>query len=159
MEKIVKAALTAKFTNVNIEHLIEIINATPNAVIATEIMLGVYSEPEIAHKRVDSKSSEGILTFKSYNKWDDRVYYSYTWEEKRNDYFPLSVKKEDVTLENFDSLRCKYKEGEVHTISVLTGKTLVKESYCPLSRWNTYSYAPAERELEINKQENLYSCD
>lgn len=157
MEKIVKAALTAKFTNVNIEHLIEIINATPNTVIATEIMLGVYSEPKIAHKRVDSKSSEGVLTFKSYNKWDNRVYYSYTYVEKRSDYFPKSVNKEDVTLENFDSLRCKYKEDEVHTISIPTGKTSIKESYVDLNRWNTYVPAPTERELAQLELENVYS--
>jgi hypothetical protein len=157
VEKIVKAALTAKFTNVNIEHLIEIINATPNAVVATEIMLGVYSEPEIAHKRVDSKGSEGILTFKSYNKWENRVHYSYTYVEKRSDYFPISVNKEDVTLENFDSLRCKYKEGEVHTISIPTGKTSIRESYVTLDRWNTYVPALTERELGRIELENMYS--
>lgn len=138
MEKVIKAALTAKYPSIDISQLMEVINATPNSVIATEILLGVYEDPQIPYRQVNNKRSEGILTFVSYDKWKDVVNYSYNWVETKNDYFPKSVKKEDVNMENYQSLRCPYKENETHVISWPTGITATKKSYVNLSEWNGY---------------------
>jgi hypothetical protein len=44
MDKIVKVALSTKFGN-NVDEIIEVINNTPNAEHAVELLLGIYEEP------------------------------------------------------------------------------------------------------------------
>ena len=47
MEKIIKIALEAKFPGIDLTNLLDVLNATGNAVVATEILLGIYEEPNI----------------------------------------------------------------------------------------------------------------
>jgi len=150
MDKIIKALLEVKYPNLDSSVLLEIISVTPNQEIATEMLCGLYQEPEITKSSVKS-DSQGVLTFSSYDKWNDRVHYKYMKAEQKSAYFPRSVKKEDVTLENFDSLKCSYKEGETHTLYVNTGKIEERQDYMTFSRWENLPYEPTEAE----KKENL----
>ena len=150
MNKVIKVALESKFPSekgYGIDRILEVIGATPNPTIATEILLGIYEEPLIPHKKVIHKN-DGELTFISYDKWLDRVDYSYEIMETRNAYFPKSIDKSEVNLENFDMLRVSYKEDEVHNVSIPTGKVLKRTSYVSLETWNSYPAAPRiEREF------------
>jgi|GEM_PF-5112402 len=144
MNKVIKVALESKFPSekgFGITRILEVIEATPNPTIATEILLGIYEEPVIPHKNVIHKN-EGELTFVSYNKWQDRVNYSYDQIETRSAYFPKSIDKSEVTLENFDKLRVSYEDGMVQSISIPTGKVLKRTSYVSLETWNSYPEVP-----------------
>jgi hypothetical protein len=152
MNKVIKVALESKFPSqkgYGIDHLLEVIGATPNPTIATEILLGIYEEPLIPHKKVIHKN-DGELTFISYDKWLDKVDYSYKVIETKNAYFPKSIDKSEVTLENFDTLRVSYKENEVQNVSIPTGNMLKRTSYVSLETWNSYPAAPRIEHEFIN---------
>ena len=157
MEKIIAKLLEVSYPGINTSVLLEIVQATPDPQIATEMLCGLYSYPEIVNTRVMSTSSEGVLTFKSYDKWQDKVHYSYEKAETKSGYFPKTIQKKDVTLENFDSLKCSWKEGETHTLYIPTGKMEERESYMSLSSWERLKYAPTENEIRQLEAENMYS--
>ena len=157
MEKIIAKLLEVSYPGINTSVLLEIVQATPDPKLATEMLCGLYREPEIVNTRVMSTNSEGVLTFKSYDKWQDRVIYSYEKEETRSGYFPKSLRKEDVTIKTFDSLKCPWKEGETHTLYIPTGKMEERESYMSLSSWERLKYAPTEGEIRQLEAENIYS--
>lgn len=155
MNKVIKVALESKFPSekgYGINRILEVIEATPNPTIATEILLGIYEEPVIPHKRVIHKN-DGELTFVSYDKWRDRVDYSYEVAETKNAYFPKSIDKSEITLENFDKLRVSYEEGVVHNVSIPTGKVLKRTSYVSLEAWNSYPPVLKPHELDLYSTE------
>ena len=53
MDKLIKALLGAKYPTANIDSLFEIVQQTPNAVVATEILCGVYEEPILSEAPSD----------------------------------------------------------------------------------------------------------
>lgn len=73
MEKIIKLALEAKFPNVNLTNLIDVLNATGNVIVATEILLGIYEEPNIPEHALLYKTR---ATFISFDKYKEEVRYS-----------------------------------------------------------------------------------
>jgi hypothetical protein len=80
MSKVIKALLEAKFQNVNTDSLLEIISVTPNPEVATELLCGLYEEPEIGEvcdEFVKYNSDQVNIKFVSYDKWNDEVKYSY----------------------------------------------------------------------------------
>ncbi len=73
MEKIIKIALATKFPNAKLENLIDVLNATGNVIVATEILLGIYEEPNIPEHAILHKT---LAIFESFDKYKDSVRYS-----------------------------------------------------------------------------------
>ena len=73
MEKIVKIALEAKFPGIDLTNLLDVLNATGNAVVATEVLLGIYEEPNIPEHALLYKTP---ATFVSFDKYKNSVRYS-----------------------------------------------------------------------------------
>lgn len=73
MEKIIKFALQTKFPNANLVDLMDVLNATGNAVVATEILLGIYDEPNIPEHAIVYNTP---ATLTSFNKYKEEVRYS-----------------------------------------------------------------------------------
>lgn len=135
MNKIIKAALTAKFQNADIDAILNVINATPNPEMATEILLGVY-EAQLIPRRV--QDGERILTYVKGNEWTKEIVYSYQSNKVMSGYFPEGTKREDLTIENFKSLQVEGKR-DIY-LSIPTGETEEKEATCSFERW--FSYKP-----------------
>lgn len=154
MNKIIEKLLTVTFPTVDINNLLEIVSATPNPEVATEILCGLYQEPEIANKLVNSKGSEGILTFKSYDKWQDRVNYSYKAPETKGAYFKAGLKKEDITMENFESM--KSSASDRVWLEIPTGNFVERTSYVSLDRWNSFPKEFSEGEKRQKSFETVY---
>jgi len=79
----------------------EVISATPNMDIATEILLGVYQEPVFPTEPVNPRriTTSGInLRFVSYDKFNERVTYSYNRNKTIEGYWLKS--EEEPTKEN-----------------------------------------------------------
>lgn len=75
MNKIITAALaSAKPT---VEQLLEVINATSNPEVATEIFLGVYETPKIEEVCKRESENEVNVEFVSFDKFNLTVTYSY----------------------------------------------------------------------------------
>jgi hypothetical protein len=71
---IAKALSTAQPTT---EALLQLINATQNPTVATEILLGIYEAPAISPTTLISRDDETNYTFIFHNPFTDEVTYSY----------------------------------------------------------------------------------
>lgn len=135
MNAIAKALISKMYPELNISAIMEVINATPNPELATEILCGLYEEVTpnpISHQR----------TLTSYEKWTDTVHYEYQVEETKHGYFPLGTKKEDVTLENFDVLQVPYAYKEQQeSFAVTTGKMVTRTGTTSFEQWQNAGFA------------------
>jgi len=140
MNKIIEKLLTVTFPTVEINNLMEIIEATPNPEIATEILCGLYQSPVLPKVVRETSGDMKELTLKSYNKWDGRVNYSYTKEKQINGYFPKGTLKEDITLDNFKEKKVEWgSQKDLVTIYINTGELITDSSYCSSSTWLGYT--------------------
>ncbi len=98
MKSILEVALSTRFSAEQIPGLMEIIHATRNPEIASELILGIYKEPTISEHSV---INENFCTFDSYDKFTCEVAYTYTKPKVKDVYVSKDVNPEDVTLENF----------------------------------------------------------
>lgn len=137
MTKIIEKLLTVIFPTVDVNNLLEIINATPNPEIATEIICGLYVEPSLPQKVQDKETRE--LTFKLYNKWNGKIEYTYKKDKVLSAYFPKNTVKEDITLENFHIRKVDWNSNkELITITVKTGESITDTASCNSSTWLGY---------------------
>ena len=74
--KITRLALSLKFNHDDIDSIMEVIKASGNETVATEILLGVYEAPEVNEIAPDTKY-EANKTLVSYDKFKDEVKYTY----------------------------------------------------------------------------------
>jgi hypothetical protein len=153
MEKIIKAALTVKYPTASIDALLEVVMATPNPQIATEILLDVYNYPIVtieAHQKC--RPDEANKIFISYDKWTDNVHYSYNPRRTKYGWYLKSLpedKRYENCLDPYASSRAEYAaqlliteeefekqyskghcSGPIDTISIRT-------SYCDCNHWNS----------------------
>lgn len=140
MNKIIEKLLTVTFPNVDTNSLLEIVSATPNPELATEILCGLYEEPKLPTKVQETSGDKKELTFLSYDKWNDKVHYSYIREKTISGYFPKGTIKDDITLENFKEKQQDWKSGQdMINISLKTGETVLDNSYCSSNLWLGYT--------------------
>jgi len=80
-DKIIKALLGAKFPGIDLDALTEIIMHTPNPDISTEVLCGLYEEPEVSPlislSYIKDHESRTNYIFISYDKYTNEVKYSY----------------------------------------------------------------------------------
>lgn len=79
MNKIIEFALSTKFGK-DIEPIMEILQATGNAPVAAEMLLGIYKEPEILCKDCilcNDQDNKTDIEYVSYNRFKDEVTYKY----------------------------------------------------------------------------------
>ena len=137
--------LEVTYPAINTESLLEIVGATPNPEIATEILCGLYVEPAIEHKMVVSER-EGVLTFMSFDKWNNRVNYSYLQKDTKSTYFPKGTKVSDVTMENYDSLKVSSSSVDAVYLNIPTGTVSKRTSYTSLEGWEKLPMAVEGRD-------------
>ena len=105
MNKIIKIALESKYSNIDMGALMDVINATSNPTVATEVLLGVYEPPRILGvSRVVSDNMVENRTLIEYNKYTDKVAYSYERTEEITCYFPTKEEM-DANTEYNDNIR------------------------------------------------------
>jgi hypothetical protein len=134
MNNLERKLIELTFPTVNVDSLMEIIVATPNPTVATEILCGVYVEPEFVK---DKLTSEGTArTFVLYDKWNEQIKYSYLSELVGYCYFPETVDKSTITSENYESLQCDYGISGAYRYGVKTGKMEERTDWCSVRDWN-----------------------
>lgn len=148
MNKIIKTALLNTFKDINIDALLQVIEATGNSIVATEILLGIYEQPEILEKSKDT-SSEQNRTFISYDPIKDIVTYSYNEIKSKSgyvlkdtenpkvtdfiehkNYYESDIAKElNLTIEEF---KAKY----IKVVVIINFDDTIRYSSSSLSNWN-----------------------
>ena len=156
MSKIISKLLSVQFPTVDSASLMEIINATPNPELATEILCGLYEQPIIpAMTRKDSRHNGEVLTLTKYDKWNDRVHYSYMREKTKSVRISDDADKSLITLEN-------YKEFEVssgyryHDIPL--GEKVLSNDYTSLDNWLSFDSVTME-DLENEAKQNAFESE
>jgi len=131
MENIIKVALLSKFSAEALPSVMEVINATPNPLMATEILLGTYEQPEIPETTV---YKDKVRTLKSVDYWLDQVHYTYEVAETKGFYIHEDTDKDQVTIENYKEFMIDRTQNAVW-INIPTGKTSISSSYCSIDSW------------------------
>lgn len=98
MDKIIAVALKVQFPGINIDAVMDVINATPNPVVATETLLGIYEKPEIAYQSTVERNK--VCTFTSFDKYKEQVKYKCTRTRTRTNYFATQEEMEACTEYN-----------------------------------------------------------
>ena len=160
--KIESKLLALMYPTVDTVLLMDIITATPNPVVATEILCGLYVRPAIqelpCEKFKTYRKQQADFRFVGYNKWDNQVIYCYkeipsktVWCLKNEpiveykdinpiycEYYPKDViSKAKLTMRTEEEFRLHYERKTVY------GEPVNKESSSstPLSEWQDGEYA------------------
>ena len=133
MQTILTVALGTIFPKENIESIMEVIGATPNPDVATEILLGIYSMPII---QSSSFKDNKECYFIKYDKWSNLVHYWYMEQNAKNIYISKDTDKTQITEENYETFKVPYDSGNSvhHTVKLSTKRKV--ESSCDLGYWN-----------------------
>lgn len=136
MNKIIQQLLIKTFPDVDINSLMEIVNATAKPEVATEILCGIYTAPD-TESSIRTHKDRGTITIKEYDKWRDEVKYTYQEPVTKSAYFPKGTERDSITLENFDSLKVNY-SSDAMNIGIKTGEYKTAEYTCSLETWLQY---------------------
>ena len=133
MSTISRVALGTIFPKENIDSILEVINATPNADVATEILLGIYVEPGVQETAVISGKNCSLI---NYNKWTGKVNYSYETPDTVHIYVQKDVDTALITEENYESFKYSSSKPDYkgHTVILSTMRKVVSDCY--LEGWN-----------------------
>jgi hypothetical protein len=146
---IMSAALATKFAKEQIEAVLDVVIATPNAEIAVEKLLGVYVFPVVAQmgKYINSKEEASIYKMESFDEWQQTVYYSYE-ELDTKSVWVLKEKENQVTWDNLYQLEVSSREREAnpeaHVLVKLEGEVRTRKSSCTLHQWEQYAHCYTE---------------
>jgi hypothetical protein len=106
MNKIIRIALANKFPGIEIEALMEVINQTPNAIIAIETLMDVYEAPDIPWTSLIPQSNK-LCTFVSFDKYAEKVTYTYDSYSHKTLYFFTQIAA-DACLEYDEAIGREY---------------------------------------------------
>jgi hypothetical protein len=146
MNKIVQVALNATFKPEQVNALIEIINATPNPVMATELLLGIYEEPVL----LDVINDKGIIkTLTSVNHWENNVRYSYDEEKIIRLYVLSDQDVAEVNLENYKQFEQRWDTDiDLKSVQLPTGEIKQCSGNCNVSNWQRVT-GPIDNEYAL----------
>jgi hypothetical protein len=148
MNKIITVALAS--AKPSVESLLELINATSNPTVATEILLGIYEDPTINPIPAFENTSETNIQFGSYDKFTEEVSYTYNkvdtfngWvlnslETIADNVYSRNMWAEDVAESLTISVETFKKNYTRHTF-VTNVATNLSTASVSLKKWNTGS--------------------
>lgn len=133
MDKIIQLALGLSYPKDKLLALLEVISATPNPTMATEILLGVYEKPVIPNKVKDSKGVVRLL--KSKDDWKEEVNYTFLQPKRIGAYYPKGTLEKDLNDNNYESLKSKGSDDNT-TYLFFNSKTMEeKTGSCVYLEW------------------------
>ena len=133
MNKIKKLALGLSYPQDKISALLEIISATPNPVMATEILLGVHEKVKLPSK---VKAQNGnVRVLKEANEWTDTVSYGYLKPKRIGSYYPKGTDVKSLNDSNWEKLKAK--SSDENTEYLYFNSEIMEEqiSNCSFEEW------------------------
>jgi hypothetical protein len=133
MNKIIEVALAGKFTADAVPSVLEVIMATPNPTMATEILLGVYEEVKLETVVMDSRGC--IKTMFNVNHWTGTVEYSFQEVSRKSIYVDENLDTDILTIENMSEYEKAYEDDNTKTYWYPTGEFRDRTSSCSINDW------------------------
>lgn len=131
MNKIIEVALAGKFTADAVPSIMDVIIATPNPEMATEILLGVYEKPSLAEHVI---VKDVVRKLESVDYWRNEVRYSYLEEATKSLYVQSDCNTDEITMDNYEQYAVKYHDGCKH-FSLKTGEMVVRRNDTTIGEW------------------------
>ena len=151
MNKIVKVALQSKFGADTIDALMEVIANTPNAEMATEILLGVH-EPVALAPVVLYKYENAIRTLVSIDEWNNVVTYTINKEKTKSFYVPSDTDTSLITVDNYQDFEKEYERGaNLKHFTLATGEFVLRTERTDIESWR--QCAPVEDMYALSGEE------
>jgi hypothetical protein len=132
MNKIIEVALTSKFGADAVTNLMEVIGATCNPEMATEILLGVYEKPEIPNTIFENGTKKTVV---SVDYWDGNVRYAYEEKVTKHIYVDTNLDTSILTLENYLEYEKQYEDADRKSFRLLTGETKTMQANTSITNW------------------------
>jgi len=133
MNKIIEVALKGRFSTDDVTSLMDVVTATPNPEMATEILLGVYVRPEIPNVVVTDQGLEKTVVSVDY--WTNYVTYSYKEEVRKQFYIDKDTDTSLITLDNYKDYEKRYDDDNIRSFYLPTGEIKQRQSSCSFSDW------------------------
>ena len=131
--KVMYYALASKFGTESVDKIMEVIGATPNPEMATEILLGIYEEPRIPNAVVNAQGL--VKTATNIDYWERRVCYSYEEETRKHMYVDKDADTSLITLENYREYQRDYNSDNITSFYLPTGEMAIRNNSCDFSDW------------------------
>ncbi len=146
MDKIIQLALGLSYPTDKLLALQNVISATPNPTMATEILLGVYEKPVIPNKVKDSKGVVRLL--KSKDDWKEEVNYTFLQPKRIGNYYPKGTLEKDLNDDNYESLKSKSSDDDT-TYLYFNSKTMEERTgSCAYSDWLAFENLQPKQSIE-----------
>jgi hypothetical protein len=133
MNKIIEVALTGRFGAEEVTNLMEVIGATPNPEMATEILLGIYVRPEFPQAVVNAQGMEKTAVRIDY--WNNNITYSYEEEVRKQFYISKDTDTSLITLDNYKDYERRYDDDNIKSFYLPTGELKQRQSSCDFADW------------------------
>lgn len=139
--KVMYYALASKFGTESVDKFMEVVGATPNPEMATEILLGIYEEPKLESVVVynRAKGQDQFRTLISVDFWRDEVCYQYNSERIKYIYIHKDADRSLITPENYLDYVLEYTDDNAVGYHLPTGEIETKTSTCSISDWQDCS--------------------
>ena len=135
MDAIIEVALRSKFKDIDTNVLLKVINATPNANIATAMLLGIFEEPVLSGSAVNLRDDQiGEAIYISHNVFTDEVRFSYQRNNIKKRYYKT---EEDAKAGSSDEwTNCEpYRTGTYTVERVWDLGITTSEAICSIDKW------------------------
>jgi len=148
MNKIIKLALGLSYPQDKLVALEEIIAATPNPTMATEILLGVYEKPQLDRKVKDKNGVVRIL--KEANYWTETVEYTFLKNKRISAYFQAGTTVEKLNDRNWESLKCSGSEEGAKYLTFTSAEKEESTGNCNFAEWLSCENVGPTRDLDYS---------
>lgn len=143
LDIIMGSALLTKIGEIDVNSLLEVCKATPNTIVAVSILMGTYVKPQMNSTRMPSreltfdKNVNGVLQLERYDKFTDRVRFSFIHVKEYTLYFRNQEEADQAsTYDGALGMDVHGINNDVYTVE----KSFVKEQRvydsCTLKEWN-----------------------
>jgi len=133
MQSILTVALGTIFPKENIKSIMEVIGATPNPEVATQILLGIYVEPVVQQSAI---KGDNECVFNSYDKWSNTVNYTYLVNDTKHIYVKEDVDVSLITEDNYLDYKVNWSNNDVKNFNVKLSTMVEINHSCDLDSWN-----------------------
>jgi hypothetical protein len=90
--------------------------------------------------KVNKDSEDRLMVFESYDKWADRVFYSYEKKKTKEIRVHKSTDTTLINIDNYEMFVVSY-EDDYKWFNFELGEVIKATDDCSLSQWNTWSEA------------------
>ena len=136
MNKIIEVALTGRFGAEEVPNLMDVIIATPNPEMATEILLGIYEKPALAENVI---VKDVVYKLDSVDYWNNEVRYMYLEEGSKSIYVQNDCNTDEITLDNYEKYQVKYSDNCKY-FTFKTGEMVVRKNTTTIGQWLNWGF-------------------